>query len=358
MNVSAGTTLALLVLLVASASGSKRIAGGRQAVNGQFPYQVYLDFGGSVCGGGLITPRHVLTAAHCFTSGAATTVKVVYGLAVVTSYTSANYVFGSHFTIHQSYGNFVDGNDIAIVQLFKDVPLSDNVKLMSVGTGDVVTGKNFTLAGWGETPSSAGSPVDQLMYTSLQIVNASSCQDEGKFDPNIQICMTAGSPDACQGDSGGSIVVNINGGAVAAGLVSYGPTPCGNTTGTYGVYTRNGAYVDWINNQLSNLYNATNPSTSSGDPVMTQVTAVSTTTSKAGAPTVLTVNLAAQSTPAVTSSATPTPTTSPTTASPTTQVPVVTTSTPISQAPIPTSSARSIQYSCVLIVLCLFIFVM
>lgn len=67
-------------------SDSKRIVGGTEATLGSWPWAVLLgrrqipDGGGDfrvVCGGALITNQKVLTAAHCFANGAASSPQVV-----------------------------------------------------------------------------------------------------------------------------------------------------------------------------------------------------------------------------------------------------------------------------------------
>jgi secreted trypsin-like serine protease len=50
-----------------------RIVGGSDTKSGQFPWLAYINIEGSggisVCGGSLISHRHILTAAHCITEG-------------------------------------------------------------------------------------------------------------------------------------------------------------------------------------------------------------------------------------------------------------------------------------------------
>ena len=55
------------------ANENARIYNGRDAKDGQYPWYIFLKIidkksktGGGVCGGSLISKKHILTAAHCF----------------------------------------------------------------------------------------------------------------------------------------------------------------------------------------------------------------------------------------------------------------------------------------------------
>ncbi|KAL0479435.1 hypothetical protein AKO1_007685 [Acrasis kona] len=116
--------LPVLILLVCAISAEPtlyqrkaNIAGGKPASLGQFPHQVFLEMDNEFdCGGALITSRHVLTAAHCFSLGAKE-IKVTFGVVNIKDVPSKNVAYASHFTYHQYHSRPKLTHDIAVVQL-------------------------------------------------------------------------------------------------------------------------------------------------------------------------------------------------------------------------------------------------
>ena len=67
------------LLRVAKADDIDGIVGGTMATPGQFPHQISLQsYGSHICGGSIISDRHILTAAHCV-EGSTSGLTVVTG---------------------------------------------------------------------------------------------------------------------------------------------------------------------------------------------------------------------------------------------------------------------------------------
>lgn len=81
-----------------STKAASRIAWGKEAKEGMFPYVVYLDGGGYLCTGSVIAPKAILTAAHCVRDEAgwakASDISIYAG-SVVYDYTDTYYVKAS-----------------------------------------------------------------------------------------------------------------------------------------------------------------------------------------------------------------------------------------------------------------------
>jgi secreted trypsin-like serine protease len=255
-----------ILLNVASA---RRIVGGQQASQGQFPYQVAWiyrraanEYQGQFCGGSLINDMWVITAAHCFkdlqTGESPYPVSDVYALVdVVNLLGSEGYQRDiAEVVVHETYDISVPDAqrvDIALVRLSSRLANVEPVATCQASEASALeaVGQNCIVSGWGSTneDSSLGQYPTTLQYVSVPIVSLATCRSLAPFTiSDDYFCAGAQGRDSCQGDSGGPITtVDSNGRTVLIGIVSSGTAVqqplC---TGIYGIYTRVCPFEDWI----------------------------------------------------------------------------------------------------------------
>lgn len=259
-----------------------QIIGGTLADDGEYPWQVALvdatqtnPYNGQFCGGSIIAPGWVLTAAHCVVEDDGTVsnpaaLDVVAGVNLLssgqTSGTQGQRRKVSQIIVHSSYNPQTLDNDLALLRLA--APLSLNAKVQPVPLAAQTDSQWFapgltaTVSGWGRTNPPPQQPVlwpNDLMEVQVPIVDQTICAAAypGAITANM-LCAgyPTGGKDSCQGDSGGPLIVPDGGGGwLQAGIVSWGEG-CAQPN-QYGVYTRLANYTGWINsmlNPVSTLY--------------------------------------------------------------------------------------------------------
>jgi secreted trypsin-like serine protease len=241
------------------------IVGGEVAQPGQFPWQAFVSPNGDYCGGSLITPEWIVTAAHCLFDGEDgqpktripdDQIRVVLGAENITQEEPAQQRFtAAQSLVHEGYDPDGNDNDIALIRLPQAATLDERVALVSlIDASEEATlaapGVIGTVSGWGTT-APGGNVSDVLKFVGLPVVASDVCRQTYADLTENMLCAGGtpqGGEDSCQGDSGGPFVVPDGAGGVKlAGVVSFGQG-CAEP-GIPGVYARVSRYLDWINSR-------------------------------------------------------------------------------------------------------------
>ncbi|MBP9952277.1 MAG: serine protease [Cypionkella sp.] len=285
---------------------ASRVFGGRKAQDGAWPSQVALigkapprpdqqgDEYFQFCGGSIIARQWILTAAHCVfdPEGKQTPATDILVQTGSNSLGKGDLRAVAAVFPHENYDPAVIDNDVALLKLAEPIGQSAGpvgaISILPAGSPPP-QGPGMVI-GWGFMEE--GKLPNDLMETDIDIVSNATCnkgmaeqtkRDIGSFllgmgkqnripqerleeaykivtdnlGPSLtdnMICagVANGSKTACNGDSGGPLLVRqADGRWLQVGIVSWGRFPLGSAQHCgfpelYGVYTRASNYYDWI----------------------------------------------------------------------------------------------------------------
>jgi secreted trypsin-like serine protease len=206
-----------------------------------------------VCGGTLISNRHVLTAARCFNSLDAREFQVQVG-SIRKSY-EAIFIDVRRITQHRDFDKSLFRSDIAILELSEAVEYLQPATLV-FSQDEPAEGSPMTILGWGSTYRFPPQYPETLQVTTVEISSQKSCQRayssthaEGSITDEDFCSDAAGAmTTACSGDAGGPGIMDGN---IVVGIISYdsGCSRPGHPT----LYTRVNAYEGFIMEQLTGV---------------------------------------------------------------------------------------------------------
>ncbi|XP_036977682.1 ovochymase-1 [Acanthopagrus latus] len=232
-----------------------RIIGGQEAWAHSWPWQVSLQFATMpACGGAIISPLWVISAAHCFRRYK----KASFWTVLAGKHDLDNphepgqqVVRVSMIISHQGYNTRTKDSDVALLKLQQPLVFNQFIRPIDIWMNPLFPFRKCTITGWGSTREN-GPRVNRLQEVNVTILPHDVCNQYylGRIQPSM-FCAgkDRGGADACQGDSGGPLSCFTGSRYELAGLVSWG-VGCGRARRP-GVYTKIQQHTQWISNILN-----------------------------------------------------------------------------------------------------------
>lgn len=247
--------VALALPAVAHGAATPRVVNGSPAGPDLAPWTVALvqhdvpAVRGQFCGGTLIGPATVVTAAHCVAGEVPGAIDVLAGRRYLTG-SGGRRVQASRIAIAPGWTPRRGSPDIAVLTLAEPV---DGIRVATLpaqdDAGAARPGRRLLVTGWGMRSNRTGSNAQALQAATVTARSDRTCLRAYLFlfAPREMLCANdaRAARDACRGDSGGPLTGDPAGTATLVGVVSFGGERCA-APGAPGVYAEVAPFSDWI----------------------------------------------------------------------------------------------------------------
>ncbi|XP_037373004.1 glandular kallikrein-like isoform X1 [Talpa occidentalis] len=237
-----------------------RIVGGWECEKHSQPWQAAIYHHGILeCGGVLVHPQWVLTAARCMKSH----YQVWLGRhdLLEDEHTAQFFQVTHHFPHPQFNKTLLEvrsrspgedySHDLMLLRLEQPADLSGAVQVLELPTQEPHLWSACYVSGWGSLhPAETEKIPNRLHCVDLALLPTQLCQSVF-MDKVTDVMLCAGrlkgGKDACKGDSGSPLVC----GGVLHGIMSWGGTPCGREQ-VPSVYSKLLPHLQWIQSTIAN----------------------------------------------------------------------------------------------------------
>ncbi|XP_045523724.1 proclotting enzyme-like isoform X3 [Pieris brassicae] len=261
------------------------VVNGKPTLEGQWPWQIALYQTQTVdnkyiCGGTLVSHKHVITAAHCVTRKESVRVVNKNTLTVYlgkhnlrTTVDGVQIRLVGEIIVHPRYNASSFSRDLGILKLRESVQYTDYVRPVCLWPDDLVDlnnviGKTGSVVGWGFDET--GVATEELTLVEMPVVDHLTCirsysEFFSRFTSDDTYC--AGFRDGissggkiknkrtsvCNGDSGGGMVFRMQGmwylrGLVSLSVAKHNEYRC--DTSHYVIFTDLAKFLPWLKDNI------------------------------------------------------------------------------------------------------------
>ncbi|XP_011295955.2 serine protease SP24D [Musca domestica] len=245
---SARLTIVLIGLWAFGSAGvlgqpTSRIWGGEESGKSDYPYvaSVRLD-GGHICGGTIIGPKSILTAAHCAEEKGkiVSPDRLVVRVGSTNQFSGGKLAYVSAVTVNPDYSGVK--NNLAVLTLVDALEWTERIRSIALATSNEdlpAAGASVVVAGWGKQLESDSA--FKLNSYKFSMASEEVCKNAYSALDGSEFCLDHPLKEgSCYGDAGNGAVYNNK----LVGVSNFVVGACGSRYPD--VFTNVAQYATWI----------------------------------------------------------------------------------------------------------------